>query len=207
MGFRRTRWGRPHWRRPAISTSAGYKKTRADTDPSTLANAGIRRTEPRSSRAARDGRRRGVEPRRGAALLEAAAQTERCMRGRRRVQTLGLGLVLRRIKAAGPHQLLSLALAARISRRAAARSSLPRPAGTHWLMNLTRFSRRGRTRSSLVRICAAAPRHAGGLGSRRDGTWVGGFRARRHLLTTLVARRRAGACLGMGGGESKRSGG
>src|SRR5262249_35333227 len=130
-------------------------------------------------------------------LLEATAETERCLCGRRRVQTLGLGLVLGRIKAAAANRLLSLARA---------RSRLVRPVGTHWLMNFARFSRRRSTRSSLVRICAAAPRHAGSLRSRRGGTRLRGFRARGHLLMTLVAPRRAGVCLGMGSGESKRSG-
>src|SRR5215510_8540083 len=94
------------------------------------------------------GRRR----RRPRKLLEAAAETERCICGRRRVQTLGLGLVLRRVEPAGAHRLLSLARADRVSRRSAARARLVRPAGAHWLMNLARFSRRGGTRSRLVRV-------------------------------------------------------
>src|SRR5262245_31654953 len=147
--------------------------------------------------------RRLRRPRR---LLEAAAETERCMSGRRRVQTLGLGLVLGRIKAAG---LLGLAWAAQIRRRAA-RFCPVRPAGVHWLVNGARFSRRGgielgsfRTRGHLL-MTLVAPRRALSLRSRRGGTWLCGFRARGHLLTTLVALRRA--CLRMGNGESKRSG-
>jgi len=120
--------------------------------------------------------RRLRRPRR---LLEAVAETKRCMGDRRRAQTLGLGPVLGRIKAAG---LLSLTWAAQISRRAA-RSCLVRPAGVHWLVNWARFSRRGRTRSSLVRLHAATPRDAGSLGSRRGGIELGSFRSRGHQAT------------------------